>query len=1524
MYADAQDGNATLTAGSFIVEDNVVSVEQSAVNGYYYDYYDYSYYGYELYNSIYGVYVNIDNMYADAQDGNATLTAGSFTVEDNVVSVEQSAVNGYYSYYYGSEYVRYSLIYGIYIDVADAYAGADGGEAAFTMGDICVSHNAVDISANESYNVELYGMHVSFDNLYAEGNYGNACATVGDLAVDCNTVSCSSEYVEYLDFYGIQAYVEDFYADAYYGDASFAAGVFTLNNNVITLDAQYAYDVNMDGLDFEIYSAYADVDGDGSATAEFGSICIDNNVISGQTRYMSYYDSDGSFDFEGIIVDVEDNYATVGSIDNMGEAVLTNGDFVVFNNTIEASCYEAYIANYDGINVHFDELYAAADGGDASHIMGVFDVSANQIDFYVDEGSLYVDGIYVYIEDAYADSGSANATVAVGNIILMANEMTIETVNTYYVGDGTGISLRLDDFYAEAYDYSSTLTVGDVLVCNNVLTADYVEDFYGIYVSLSEVYAYTDEGDACAVLGDVVVAENCIAISEYAEDAYGIYVYIYDLYAESYEGDASLAIGAIDVSCNEVAFAEAYDCYGIFVDFGEGSIYAITQYGDSAELTVENGFNIVGNTVTMSAAESCTGIYVEALYASASASFENGVAVLNLAMTVSENVISLEATDYYYESNGLNGISVEYYVSVYYDEASACVFGGLSVDGNIVTLTNDYEGTGIYVGENAYVSYDSNNGAGLFDVEVSVQDNTVTGGYYGIHIDDAMQATICGNIVTEAYDAAIYLEDVEDVIVTDNTCTESGRALYVSYAENMTISGMIFSNNENGVEMNYVTDLVFTDNIVTDNLYEGVDIYMGYNVTFTHNLVSNNGDGMDVDYVENLLFAHNDISYNTNGGLVIRYGDNVTFTNNCVTYNGDGAYFEDVYLLIVEDNVFSNNEMNGMYASDCGNGDEPVIIGNNTFENNWNDGLVVENCNYVTIYNSVFNDNGNFGLAVYGGYHNQWIVDAAAEVKNNDAQFMGSIYVYEGATLTLDYVSDFLIGGNGYDDGYDVMARGPSEELSRIEVMEGGCLVATSTNFYNYYGAPWLFLVNGNMEMIDCSVMYAMELYLGPASQVTIDTSSFTYAAGNGITIDGSSPQISGCTIQYSDKDGIVVMGADANPVIKGCLVHGNERGLYASNTNLQYVVDNIFLDNSVAGIYAQNVTGKIHDNVFLFNYREIFVMDSTVTVEDNQIGYAKVISGYSPYSSIVIQAVMDTFQVRSNTNNLEDLIYEYLGMYDLTEDAIHGLIDGHIGLYMVDSTVKAQGNDYGVLQYAVYSVGSSLTFSDVVETNYFTVSWYNANGTLNTFDLPFSVYDGIYADNSDVVLSGASIECLDDALFLEASTGEIADTTFAAGDFDLYLMEGSVVGVHGSTWEKYKVEDTSVMYIENLLTLMVKDQDGFGIAGATVNITDAAGKVWATGVSDGKGVLKVFMPSYAILADGLQNTSINPYTASATKDNATGSSNFVMDDKATSASVTVAMKKNGIFGMDPLVIGGIALVIAAVLIGALYFARKK
>jgi hypothetical protein len=180
----------------------------------------------------------------------------------------------------------------------------------------------------------------------------------------------------------------------------------------------------------------------------------------------------------------------------------------------------------------------------------------------------------------------------------------------------------------------------------------------------------------------------------------------------------------------------------------------------------------------------------------------------------------------------------------------------------------------------------------------------------------------------------------------------------------------------------------------------------------------------------------------------------------------------------------------------------------------------------------------------------------------------------------------------------------------------------------------------------------------------------------------------------------------------------------------------------------------------------------------------------------------------------------------------------------------------------------------------------------------------------------------MDDAVFLEACSGTIADCVFMAGDFDIYLMEECTVGIYGSEWEKVKVEDTSMLLVEYLLTLTVKNQDGFGIADASVKIFDAEGMEWASGITDAKGVFKAYLAHHAITADG--DVDCNEYTANATKDDVNGSGIIKMNNADTSASITLNVKNNSIFGMDPIVLGAIALVIVLVIVGALFFARKR
>ncbi len=430
--------------------------------------------------------------------------------------------------------------------------------------------------------------------------------------------------------------------------------------------------------------------------------------------------------------------------------------------------------------------------------------------------------------------------------------------------------------------------------------------------------------------------------------------------------------------------------------------------------------------------------------------------------------------------------------------------------------------------------------------------------------------------------------------------------------------------------------------------------------------------------------------------------------------------------------------VNGDYgAPDARDGDENpwTVIGNNTFDQNWYSGLVVVDCDALIIYNGVYTDNSNYGLYVEYCVRAEWIIDGVSEVRNNDVLlYGGDLYVQAGGKITLDYAS-FAIGTYGTDMLIPVEF---GDERAKIDIDCGGEMVARNADIYAYTGY-YFFNVYGTLEMMDCYVSGIVQLYIAEGSTVLLDSSTISGASRNCITIDNSSPVIRSCIINYASMDGIFIEGADAKPVIMNCLIYYNERGIYARNTCLDKVIDNIFLSNYMAGIYAENVTGAIHDNIFLFNHKEIFVIDSTVTVEDNQIGYSRLINGASPYASVIMTVIMDMLKV-----NIDIDVAELMeGRYDapsasvpasgmLMDVIVNMMMDDHMGIYSVGSCVYASGNEYGSLQYAVYAIDSTIVFKDTVKTNYFTLSWYGANGTKYAFDLPFTVYDGIFATNSD------------------------------------------------------------------------------------------------------------------------------------------------------------------------------------------------
>jgi hypothetical protein len=401
--------------------------------------------------------------------------------------------------------------------------------------------------------------------------------------------------------------------------------------------------------------------------------------------------------------------------------------------------------------------------------------------------------------------------------------------------------------------------------------------------------------------------------------------------------------------------------------------------------------------------------------------------------------------------------------------------------------------------------------------------------------------------------------------------------------------------------------------------------------------------------------------------------------------------------------------------------------------------------------------------------------------------------------------------------------------------------------------------------------------------------------------------------------DGIFIDNG-SSPVIKSCLIALNERGIYARNAKLDNVVDNIFVMNTVAGIYVEGVSGKIHSNIFLLDKNEIFVLNSAVSIEDNEIGYTHIIDQVAKYSSVLSLAlnIMNTSSP-VDTLTASESLGSVLPSGFLTEAT--SLLLQHVGLYTINSNVTARDNSYGMLTYALCAENSTISFSDTVQSNTIMVQWLNSNLDTKNITIPTFVYNGIYSTNSKLTLTGARIQCMNDALFLDDSSAVISNSALNASRFDIYALHQSNVSMNSTTLDgKLKVEDNGWIAWLNQFTVIVKDADGKLVSGAPVTVVDGSGKLIASGNTSSNGQFLADVIGWTQTANGKQSVT-TPYWVNATVGGKVISQTV---DGSHSQTVTAQAQKSMIDTvMLPLVLV-IALIVVIVVIAVVLRIRKK
>ena len=1165
-------------------------------------------------------------------------------------------------------------------------------------------------------------------------------------------------------------------------------------------------------------------------------------------------------------------------------------------------------------------------------------------------GSLTIDNCFIDVQSGpeasiavlvsgFADGDHRNVTAA---DITITNNLISSTSS----GGLLNVSRSV-----EAMDDGIATIVADILVSGNEF------NLLAIGGNLAHFYdrVYAEDEAAATILGNITYADN----QAYSQSTHWSGMTYFERIVIGNDSSIASLIGDISICGN------TFDLTSIFSDF----IYMNVNLdaNNNATAIIEGDFTAVRNKMLQTGFDTCY------LYIDVWAGNDNSTARLSGDIVIddnyAENVSYGPYVDLWLESDGygkvcvvgnvaMNGNEIEsaetyslYYGCGIYAKGNSAVSvtGDVQMNDNTIDMVSgtgikvdiEYDGTYevgsvIVIRGNDITVEASGTGISINGGNVRIIDNSVQGGRYGAKLDGCQGIEVRGNTF-KGNENGTYALNTEGIIIEGNAFLENTYGAYLYNDRNTTVRDNFFSkNHQQGLHSSGSAGLMVEDCYFHLN---GAGAYLNNTVGTVGNNIfyMNLGNGLIVDGVSVVLIENNDITVGAGGtgisiengevriigntiksglyGIYLNGAEGIIIDGNEFIENTYGAYLYNDRNTTVRDNFFEKNHQQGLRADgsvglmveDCyfymnGNMAGPVsggarltsvtgTVGNNTFYMNLNGGLRILN-SYLTLYNGEYDQNRYVGLNVSGGSVD-WIIDAKAIVHANDVNFAGEIVI--SGTLVLD-LADLELRPDG-----DVV-HGIYAGHARLTVQANGCLKAYNS-VLDGSTAPWYFEVYGTMELVNCHVSDAYEVYLA-SSDVEIMTSTIEDAYGNGIRIDGCSPIIRGCVISSSSMDGIYIV--DASPTIVGCTIVGNLRGVYAFESCLDGVVDNILIMNG-HGIYAERVTGTIHDNLLALNGIELFLIECDVDVMYNHFGCGRIVDMIEPLASAVAQMTDPEVLL---------MAMGYLGMEEMLE-LLLPVVGDSIGIYAIDSCVRADGNEYGMLRTAVYLVRSDMVFGDVIRTSSLDVAY--ANGTM--LSIPFTVYDGIYAVDSTLTIRNAHIQVVDDAVMLESSSAIIVNSVLDAGDFQLYLLRDAEAAVSGPI-DRYAILDSSRLYRLGELTVRVVDQDSFGIAGASVVVKDASGRVWSNGVTDRHGVFVAHAPHSLETRSGVNDSLGRCLVTAAYDDKASRSAEIDVDDGEITMKMTI--KKSSLFGTDPLVLGIVALVIVGVLVGALMLARKK
>ena len=276
---------------------------------------------------------------------------------------------------------------------------------------------------------------------------------------------------------------------------------------------------------------------------------------------------------------------------------------------------------------------------------------------------------------------------------------------------------------------------------------------------------------------------------------------------------------------------------------------------------------------------------------------------------------------------------------------------------------------------------------------ISIRDTTkcftirnclISNSMSGIYIYNAGGAVIniTNNILVTNNDCGIWIEDAQDVIVSDNNC----------------------SFNYDGVRIETSGNTLIQNNTCNFNQNSGISLRTPVVAEVVNNTCCNNlsGDGISISQNDiSLLVQDNILCHNTNGYGLFSWdnGHDGTISGNSFTDNEYGIYLESTFECIFTENVFTNNTVDGAWINYC----DDFTVTENIFSHNQQYGLKIRNTDRTEIHHNYFYDNylGGTSQAYCEGLSNTWY-DVATSQGNYWKGWYNGSYPIDGPSGYFD------------------------------------------------------------------------------------------------------------------------------------------------------------------------------------------------------------------------------------------------------------------------------------------------------------------------------------------------------------------------------------------------------------------------------------------------------------------------------------------------------------------------------------------